>query len=61
MKDKILKGIRHRINMLEQQYQMAYNAELEYIIRDTDSKLDELKSLENWIEGLKEQSNEQIQ
>lgn len=52
MKAKILKGIRYRIETLEKQLQMAYDADLGYIIRDTDSKLDELYTLEEWINEL---------
>jgi hypothetical protein len=54
MKAKILTGIRYRIETLEKQLQMAYDADLGHIIRDTDSKLDELYGLEEWIEGLKD-------
>ena len=52
MKAKILKGIRYRIETLEKQLQMAYDADLGHIIIDTDSKLDELYTLEEWINEL---------
>ena len=52
MKEKILKGIRYRIETLEKQLQIAYDADLGNIIRDTDSKLDELYTLEAWINKL---------
>ena len=54
MKDKILKGIRHRIERLEEQRGIAFDSDLEYILQDTESKLDELYSLEEWIMGLKD-------
>jgi len=57
MKNKILKGIRHRIETLERQLQMAYDADLGYVVQDTDSKLDELYSLEGWIEELEENND----
>jgi hypothetical protein len=52
MKEKILTGLRHRIETLEKQRVIAFDADLEYILQDTESKLDELHSLEGWIEGL---------
>lgn len=53
MKDKILTGIRHRIETLEKQRVIAFDADLKYILQDTESKLDELYSLEEWVGGLK--------
>lgn len=52
MKAKVLKAIRHRIETLEQQRGMAFDADLDHVLQDTESKLDELYSLEGWIEGL---------
>jgi len=53
MKEKILTGIRHRIETLEKQRVIAFDADLKYILQDTESKLDELYSLEEWVNGLK--------
>lgn len=55
MKQKILKGIRHRIEKLEQQLDVAFDSELNYILQDTNSKLDELYTLEEWILSIKEE------
>jgi hypothetical protein len=52
MKAKILKGIRHRIQRLEEQRGIAFDSDLEYILQDTESKLDELYTLEEWINEL---------
>jgi hypothetical protein len=58
MKAKILKGIRHRIEMLEQQVQLIYDnavsGDLSHVIYDSQTRLDELYSLEEWVEGLKD-------
>jgi hypothetical protein len=58
MKAKILKGIRHRIETLEKQveliYENAVSGDLSHVLYDSQTRLDELHSLEEWIEGLKD-------
>lgn len=53
MKNKILEGIDRRIKSLETQLQMAYDNDLNKIVIDLDSRLDEMYSLKDWIDGLK--------
>lgn len=58
MKEKILKGLRHRIEMLEKQVELVYenaiSGNLSYVIQDSQTRLDELYGLEGWIEKLEE-------
>ena len=58
MKAKILTGIRHRIETLEQQveliYENAVSGDLSHVLYDSQTRLDELYGLEEWIEGLKD-------
>ena len=52
MKVKILTGIRIRIERLEKQLEIATENGSKHIANDTLVTLDELYSLESWIEGL---------
>lgn len=58
MKDRILDGIRHRIETLEQQveliYENAVSGDLSHVLHTSQTRLDELYSLEEWIDGLKD-------
>jgi hypothetical protein len=49
IKEQILDGLEKRKKDLERQLVMAGDHELEYIIQDTNPRLDEVESLINWI------------
>ena len=52
MKAKILKGIEHRLDSLKKQLPIAKQLKSEYLIDDTQARIDELESLEGWIVNL---------